>query len=180
MPNVLFKNRHLLESLILPFLIYKEQQLIFANKFLSKLNYEKKCKSGLCGTITTYDDTTKKISSIITYDYNIPNGPYAYYKSGHLLEDGVFLNGHKHGEVNVFYADDLKTQWHLLKKKYTYTNSKLNGEFISWYPNGYIHQHCYYLNDKLNGQFRQWSEHIFSHNCYTVNNRDYWNKLELK
>ncbi len=173
MSNILFKNRDLLESCLLPFLLYREQQLIFANKFLSKLNYDLKCKHyGLHGTIETYDRNTRKLESSCEYSDNVKNGLEKTYEKGKLYIEYHYVNGIKNGLRKSYFNGKLHTECYYVNDmiegiflvslndcivtRQTYAKDKLNGDYKEFHQNGVMRVHGNYINDNRNGQWKYW------------------------
>ena len=59
----------------------------------------------------------------------------------------------KDGEYKEWFKD---TQNKIVKKQKNYTQGKLNGEYIEYYPKGKIHIKKSFINDKLDGEFKMW------------------------
>ncbi len=154
MQNILFKNKDLLETLLLPYLLYKEQQLIFVNKFLSKLNYDLKCKHfGLHGVIEKYNPHGILIEKK-TYSDNVLNGEYqTWYYTGIQATHKHYVDGKSHGPYISWYDTGQMCM------QANFKNSMTDGEIKVWYrdgrrvgqlfiPNGEMYNICKMSNNK--------------------------------
>ncbi len=152
MQDVLFKNRDLLETLLLPYLLYKEQQLIFTNKFLSKLNYDLKCKHfGLHGIIEEYNSHGILIVKK-TYEDNILNGEYqTWHHNGNKSCHEYYLDGERHGLAKLYFeSGELCAQT-------TFNKGMGDGEVKMWHVNGQLIVQYYCVNNKTHGIYKRWN-----------------------
>jgi antitoxin component YwqK of YwqJK toxin-antitoxin module len=136
----------------------KKVSSISSSNFENKLEYE-------IGKIIIPDDFDTHLENVCS------NGIHyflklecAFYYSLKKIQNGEYLEWHDNGQLwkKCTYTDG-KLNGEYLKwsngqqsKKCTYTDGKLNGEYLEWYSNGQQSKKCTYTDGKLNGEYLAW------------------------
>lgn len=86
------------------------------------------------GVWTKYYTNSTAKQSEITFDNDLPNGPYTlYYQDGKIQEKGTLLNGKNVGEMIKFWTNDS------VKQRKTFDeNGVLHGYVMEFFPNGQL------------------------------------------
>ncbi len=94
-------------------------------------NYKDNRKEGLW---TKYYTNSWSKRSEITYEHDIPNGPYRlYYKDGKLQEEGILVNGDNRDSIIKYWNNDSLRQVKRFDEE-----GREHGYVISYFPNGQI------------------------------------------
>ena len=88
---------------------------------------------------------------VCTYEDNEKEGPATlYWKSGKVSDHYLYRRGEKYnadGDINTFYEDGKP------HKRGHFTDGKMNGRFLAWYPNGQLRYDETYVAGSREGRF---------------------------
>lgn len=94
-------------------------------------NYVDNKKDGIW---TKYYTNTWIKRAEVTYENDLPNGPYTlYYKDGRVMERGMLQDGDNFGELKKFWANDTVRQLKTFN-----SNGEVDGYMYDYFPNGQI------------------------------------------
>ncbi|SFG55030.1 toxin-antitoxin system YwqK family antitoxin [Pedobacter insulae] len=113
--------------------LYQRTKGFYSDPMRSKWKQELK-QEGDAWVLSLYN-RKKVLQEKITFtDQNLEErrGPYAFYKNGHIKEEGNYDKGYKHGEWKYY---DANAQ---LAEKVTYSWDKLHGASVTYWDNGQL------------------------------------------
>lgn len=149
------KNKELIIELLIfnlsDFWIYSKIYILNKNfyRMINNENIIKKFKQINIYTLHVPESNT-------TEYYNAyPNGyreqSFSKFCDGKLIETGVYVKNKIEGVVTSYFPEGEPNK---IKSYHTYQNGILNGEYVTYHPNGNKQEEGMYLNGLLHGQIR--------------------------
>ncbi len=100
-----------------------------------------------------YFDSKGDTLRMLSYKAGKLNGPYRFFRNGHLSEIGEYINELVEGEVIAFYADGS------ISNKQIFKNDLREGKSLEYYPSGGIKSDYNYVKGEIDGVAKDYYAH---------------------